>query len=128
MDSFIHRHLDFITLFFGSIFLYCLHVGINDKLFLLDSGLIFYIYIFNYSSVLFFLIFLKVNFMYKFVNSLGLFVVLTMMKMSAAVIFFLYFKSFENYNIQQMVYNFFPIYFLFLVFEVKSLKNFLNNN
>ena len=128
MDSFIHRHLDFITLFFGSIFLYCLHVGINDKLFLLDSGLIFYIYIFNYSSVLFFLIFLKVNFMYKFVNSLGLFVVLTMMKMSSAVIFFLYFKSFENYNIQQMVYNFFPIYFLFLVFEVKSLKNFLNNN
>lgn len=85
------------------------------------------IYIFNYLAIILFLIISKLNFIYSFVNVLSFFIVLTFIKMLSTVIFFLYLNSDGFYDIQIVVYNFFPVYFLLLSFEIIYLKKSLNN-
>ena len=85
------------------------------------------IYIFNYFAVIFFLIISKLNLKYKLVNILTFFILLTFIKMLSTIIFFLYFKSYGSYDIVIVVYNFFPVYFLLLIFEIFDLKKSLNN-
>ena len=85
------------------------------------------IYVFNYFAVIFFLIISKLNLKFKLVNILTFFIILTFIKMLLTIIFFLYFKSYSSYDIVIVVYNFFPVYFLLLMFEIFDLKNSLNN-
>ena len=85
------------------------------------------IYVFNYFAVIFFLIISKLNLKYKLVNILTFFILLTFIKMLSTIIFFLYFKSYGSYDIAIVVYNFFPVYFLLLLFEILDLKKSLNN-
>ena len=85
------------------------------------------IYVFNYFAVIFFLIISKLNLKYKLVNILTFFIILTFIKMLSTIIFFLYFKSNGSYDIVIVVYNFFPVYFLLLMFEIFDLKKSLNN-
>ena len=85
------------------------------------------IYVFNYFAVIFFLIISKLNLKYKLVNILTFFIILTFIKMLSTIIFFLYFKSYGSYDIVIVVYNFFPVYFLLLMFEIFDLKKSLNN-
>ena len=85
------------------------------------------IYVFNYFAVIFFLIISKLNLKYKLVNILTFFITLTFIKMLSTIIFFLYFKSYGSYDIVIVVYNFFPVYFLLLIFEIFDLKKSLNN-
>ena len=85
------------------------------------------IYVFNYFAVIFFLIISKLNLKYKLFNILTFFIILTFIKMLLTIIFFLYFKSYSSYDIVIVVYNFFPVYFLLLIFEIFDLKKSLNN-
>ena len=85
------------------------------------------IYVFNYLAVIFFLVISKLNLRYKLVNVLTFFILLTFIKMLSTIIFFLYFKSYGAYDIVIVVYNFFPVYFLLLIFEILDLKKSLNN-
>ena len=85
------------------------------------------IYVFNYFAVILFLIISKLNLKYKLVNILTFFILLTFIKMLSTIIFFLYFKSYGSYDIVIVVYNFFPVYFLLLMFEIFDLKKSLNN-
>ena len=85
------------------------------------------IYVFNYFAVIFFLTISKLNLKYKLVNILTFFIILTSIKMLSTIIFFLYFKSYGTYDIVIVVYNFFPVYFLLLMFEIFDLKKSLNN-
>ena len=85
------------------------------------------IYVFNYLAVIFFLIISKLNLRYKLVNILTFFILLTFIKMLSTIIFFLYFKSYAPYDIVIVVYNFFPVYFLLLLYEILDLKKSLNN-
>ena len=85
------------------------------------------IYVFNYFAVIFFLIISKLNLKYKLSNILTFFIILTFIKMLSTIIFFLYFKSYGSYDIVIVVYNFFPVYFLLLMFEIFDLKKSLNN-
>ena len=85
------------------------------------------IYVFNYLVVIFFLIISKLNLRYKIVNVLTFFILLTFIKMLSTIIFFLYFKSYASYDIVIVVYNFFPVYFLLLLYEIIDLKKSLNN-
>ena len=85
------------------------------------------IYVFNYFAVIFFLIISKLNLKYKLVNILTFFIILTFIKMLSTIIFFLYFKSNGSYDIVIVVCNFFPVYFLLLMFEIFDLKKSLNN-
>lgn len=85
------------------------------------------IYIFNYLAVSLFLIISKLNMSYKLVNILTFFIALTFIKMLLTIIFFVYFNSYGSYDIVIVVYNFFPVYFLLLLFEIFDLKKSLNN-
>lgn len=85
------------------------------------------IYIFNYLAIILFLIISKLNFIYSLVNVLLFFIVLTFIKMLSTVIFFLYLNSDGSYDIQIVIYNFFPVYFLLLSFEIIYLNKSLNN-
>ena len=85
------------------------------------------IYVFNYLAVIFFLIISKLNLRYKLVNILTFFILFTLIKMMSTIIFFLYFNSYGPYDIVTVVYNFFPVYFLLLFFEILDLKKSLNN-
>ena len=85
------------------------------------------IYVYNYLAVIFFLVISKLNLRYKLVNVLTFFILLTFIKMLSTIIFFLYFKSYGTYDIVIVVYNFFPVYFLLLIFEILDLKKSLNN-
>ena len=85
------------------------------------------IYVFNYLAVIFFLIISKLNLSYKFVNILTFFILLTFLKMLSTIIFFLYFINYGDYDIVIVIYNFFPVYFLLLFFEIHDLKKSLNN-
>ena len=69
----------------------------------------------------------EMNIIYNFVNPLTFFILLTFIKMLALIIFFIYYNQESFYDIKIVVYNFFPVYFLFLSFEIFSLKKTFNN-
>ena len=127
MISINFRGLDFILLSFLTAVLYYIHLNIQTSFFLLDKIPLNAIYLFNYFSVVLFLISSKLNFNYNFTNPLTFFILLTLIKMLATIVFFIYYSNDDSYDINLVVYNFFPVYFLLLSFEVICLKKSLNN-
>ena len=127
MNSIISKGLDFILLSFVTAVLYFIHYNISMEYFLGDKIPLNAIYLFNYFSVLIFLIGSKLNLNYNFINPLTFFILLTLIKMLATILFFILFNNDQSYDINLVVYNFFPVYFLLLLIEVLSLKKSLNN-
>ena len=127
MNSIISRGLDFILLSFVTAVLYFIHYNISMEYFSGDKIPLNAIYLFNYFSVLIFLIGSKLNLNYNFINPLIFFILLTLIKMLATILFFILFNNDQLYDINLVVYNFFPVYFLLLSLEVLSLKKSLNN-
>tara|TARA_B100000900_G_scaffold129601_1_gene109597 strand:- start:854 stop:1240 length:387 start_codon:yes stop_codon:yes gene_type:complete len=127
MNSIISRGLDFILLSFVTAVLYFIHYNISMEYFLGDKIPLNAIYLFNYFSVLIFLIGSKLNLNYNFINPLTFFILLTLIKMLATILFFILFNNEQSYDINLVVYNFFPVYFLLLSLEVLSLKKSLDN-
>jgi len=127
MDNILKKYTDFAVLFLITILSYNLHSNLEFNYSIFDKTPINSIYIFNFSAVLFFLIGSRMNIIYNFVNPLTFFILLTFIKMLAVIIFFIYYNQESFYDIKIVVYNFFPVYFLFLSFEIFSLKKTFNN-
>lgn len=127
MDNTLKKYTDFAVLFLITILSYNLHSNLEFNYSIFDKTPINSIYIFNFSAVLFFLIGSRMNIIYNLVNPLTFFILLTFIKMLAVIIFFIYYNQESFYDIKIVVYNFFPVYFLFLSFEIFSLKKTFNN-
>ena len=125
MINYLNQVKSFITLTILVVLASFIHEFICE-LYHIDSPLKS-IYFFNYLAVILFLVISKFNLRYKLVNVLTFFILLTFIKMLSTIIFFLYFKSYGAYDIVIVVYNFFPVYFLLLIFEIFDLKKSLNN-
>ena len=125
MINYLNQVKSFITLTFLVVLVFFIHEFICE-LYQIDSPLKS-IYVYNYFSVIFFLLISKLNLRYKLVNILTFFILLTFIKMLSTIIFFLYFKSYGTYDIVIVVYNFFPVYLLLLIFEILDLKKSLDN-
>ena len=125
MINYLNQVKSFITLTVLVVLVFFIHEFICE-FYDIDSPLKS-IYVFNYLAVIFFLVISKLNLRYKLVNILTFFILLTFIKMLSTIFFFLYFKSYGNYDIVIVVYNFFPVYFLLLIFEILDLKKSLNN-
>ena len=125
MINYLNQVKSFITLTVLVVLVFFIHEFICE-LYDIDSPLK-PIYVFNYLAVIFFLVISKLNLRHKLVNILTFFILLTFIKMLSTIIFFLYFKSYGTYDIVIVVYNFFPLYFLLLIFEIIDLKKSLNN-
>lgn len=125
MINYLNQVKSFITLTVLVVLVFFIHEFICE-FYDIDSPLKS-IYVFNYLAVIFFLVISKLNLRYKLVNILTFFILLTFIKMLSTIFFFLYFKSYGNYDIVIVVYNFFPVYFLLLIFEIIDLKKSLNN-
>ena len=118
---------DFTYLFLATILLYNLHSNLELNYSVYDKTPINSIYIFNFFAVLFFLISSRFNIAQKLVSPLTLFILLTFIKMLAVIIFFLYYNNEPYYDITIIAHNFFPVYFIYLSFEIFSLKKTFNN-
>ena len=127
MDNILKKYADFALLFLITILLYNLHSSLEFNYSIFDKTPINSIYIFNFFAVLFFLIGSRMNIIYNLVNPLTFFILLTFIKMLAVIIFFIYYNQESFYDIKIVAYNFFPVYFLFLSFEIFSLKKTFNN-
>ena len=127
MDNTLKKHTDFAVFFLITILSYNLHSNLEFNYSIFDKTPINSIYIFNFSAVLFFLIGSRMNIIYNLVNPLTFFILLTFIKMLAVIIFFIYYNQESFYDIKIVAYNFFPVYFLFLSFEIFSLKKTFNN-
>ena len=127
MDNTLKKHTDFAVLFLITILSYNLHSNLEFNYSIFDKSPINSIYIFNFFAVLFFLIGSRMNIMYNLINPLTFFILLTFIKMLAVIIFFIYYNQESFYDIKIVAYNFFPVYFLFLSFEIFSLKKTFNN-
>ena len=127
MSNILKKNTDFITLLFVTILLYNLHSNLELDYLIYDETPINSIYIFNFFAVLFFIISSRLNIAHKLVKPLAFFILLTFIKMLATIIFFIYYKNDSFYDIKIVAYNFFPVYFLFLSFEIFSLKKTFNN-
>ena len=125
MINYLNQVKSFITLTVLVVLVFFIHEFICE-LYDIDSPLK-PIYVFNYLAVIFFLVISKLNLRYKLVNILTFFILLTFIKMLSTIIFFLYFNSYGTYDIVIVVYNFFPVYFLLLIFEILDLKKSLDN-
>ena len=125
MSNILKENIDFINLLAVTILLYNLHSLFADNNW--ELTLINSIYIFNFFAVLFFIISLRINIAQKLVKPLTFFILLTFVKMLATIVFFIYYKNDSFYDIKIVAYNFFPVYFLFLTFEIFSLKKTFNN-
>lgn len=127
MDNTLKKYTDFAVLFLITILSYNLHSNLEFNYSIFDKTPINSIYIFNFSAVLFFLLGSRMNIIYNLVNPLTFFILLTFIKMLAVIIFFIYYNQESFYDIKIVAYNFFPVYFLFLSFEIFSLKKTFNN-
>ena len=127
MSNILKKNTDFITLLFVTILLYNLHSNLELDYLIYHETPINSIYIFNFFAVLFFIISSRLNIAHKLVKPLAFFILLTFIKMLATIIFFIYYKNESFYDIKIVAYNFFPVYFLFLSFEIFSLKKTFNN-
>ena len=125
MINYLNQVKSFITLTVLVFLVFFIHEFICELYFIYSP--LKSIYVYNYFAVIFFLVISKLNLRYKLVNILTFFILLTFIKMLSTIIFFLYFKSYGAYDIVMVVYNFFPVYFLLLIFEILDLKKSLNN-
>ena len=127
MINILKESTDFTIFFLGIILLYNLHSNLELDYLIFDKTPINSIYIFTFLAVLFFLIISRLNVVHKLVNPLIIFILLTFIKMLAVIIFFIYYNNQSFYDIEIIVYNFFPVYFLCLLYEIFSLKKTFNN-
>jgi len=110
------------------IFLFFIHQSIIKlEYFLLFKPPLKSIYLFNYLALIIFLVTIKLNSVYRFMNSLAFFIMMTAVKMFFIIAFFIYFVHDGNYDIKTLVYNFFPLYFFVLIFEIYVIKKSLIN-
>ena len=115
------------NIFLLTIFLFFIHQSILKlEYFLLLETPLKSIYIFNYFAVITFLLIIRLNSVYKLMNSLACFIMMTAVKMLFVIAFFTHFIDDNNYDIKILVYNFFPLYFLMLIFETHYIKKILN--
>ena len=127
ISNILKESIDFTIFFLAIILLYNLHSNLELDYLIYGKIPINSIYIFNFLTVLFFLIISRLNVLQKRVNPLIIFILLTFIKMLAVIIFFIYYNNQSFYDIEIIVYNFFPVYFLCLLYEIFSLKKTLNN-
>ena len=127
MSNIQKKSRDFTYLFLITILLYNLHSNLELNYSIYDKTPIKSIYIFNFFAVLFFIISSRLNIAQKLVSPLTFFILLTVIKMLAVIIFFIYYNNESSYDIKIVAHNFFPVYFLFLSFEIFSLKKTFNN-
>ena len=127
MSNILKKSSDFIKLLGFTILLYFIHSNLELDYVKSYKTPINSIYIFNFFAVLFFLTSSRLNIAHKLVKPLAFFILLTFIKMMATIIFFIYYNNEPFYDIKIVIYNFFPVYFLFLSFEIFSLKKTFNN-
>ncbi len=127
MSNIQKKSRDFTYLFLITILLYNLHSNLELNYSVYDKTPINSIYIFNFFAVLFFIISSRLNIAQNLVSPLTFFILLTFIKMLAVIIFFIYYNNESSYDIKIVAHNFFPVYFLFLSFEIFSLKKTFNN-
>ena len=127
ISNILKESIDFTIFFLAIILLYNLHSNLELDYLIYGKIPINSIYIFNFLTVLFFLIISRLNVLQKRVNPLIIFILLTFIKMLAVIIFFIYYNNQSFYDIEIIVYNFFPVYFICLLYEIFSLKKPFNN-
>ena len=127
MSNIQKKSRDFTYLFLITILLYNLHSNLELNYSIYDKTPINSIYIFNFFAVLFFIISSRLNIAQKLVSPLTFFILLTVIKMLSVIIFFIYYNNESSYDIIIVAHNFFPVYFLYLSFEIFSLKKTFNN-
>ena len=119
------RSLALLTTF--SLILYLVHKLILDSYFLHVNVPLLSIYLFNFFSVLILLILFRINIDQQYFRPIVVFISLTFIKMLFVVIYFILMINYNSLEATDLVYSFFPVYFIFLAFEVISLKKWLNN-
>ncbi len=127
MGNILKKNIDFTIFFLFTFLLYNLHSNLEFNYSIFDKTPINSIYIFNFFAILIFLIGSRLNIKHQLVNPLTFFILLTLIKMLATITFFIHYNLRSFYDIKIVAYNFFPVYFLFLSFEIFSLKKTLNN-
>ena len=127
MSNIQKKSRDFTYLFLITILLYNLNSNLELNYSIYDKTPINSIYIFNFFAVLFFIISSRLNIAQKLVSPLTFFILLTVIKMLSVIIFFIYYNNESSYDIIIVAHNFFPVYFLYLSFEIFSLKKTFNN-
>ena len=110
-----------------SLILYLLHYLILDSYFSGVTVPILSIYLFNFFSVLILLFLFRKNIDQQYFRPIVVFISLTLIKMLFVVIYFILMINYNDFEATYLVYSFFPVYFVFLAFEVISLKKWLNN-
>ena len=110
-----------------SLIFYLLHQLILDSYFSHLYVPLLSIYLFNFFSVLILLIIFRINIDQQYFRPIVVFISLTLIKMLFVVIYFILMINYNSLEATDLVYSFFPVYFIFLAFEVISLKKWLNN-
>ena len=110
-----------------SLILYLLHHLILDSYFSGVTVPILSIYLFNFFSVFILLSLFRINIDQQYFRPIVVFISLTFIKMLFVVIYFILMINYKGFGATDLVCNFFPVYFVFLAFEVISLKKWLNN-
>ena len=110
-----------------SLIFYFLHQLILDSYFSHLNVPLLSIYLFNFFSVLILLIIFRINIDQQYFRPIVVFISLTLIKMLFVVIYFILMINYNSPEATDLVYSFFPVYFVFLAFEVISLKKWLNN-
>ena len=110
-----------------SLIFYLLHQLILDSYFSHLTVPLLSIYLFNFFSVLILLIRFRININQRYFKPIVVFISLTLIKMVFVVIYFMLMINYNCYEATDLVYSFFPVYFIFLALEVISLKKWLNN-
>ena len=110
-----------------SLILYLLHQLILDSYFSDVTVPLLSIYLFNFFSVLILLILFRINIDQQYFRPIVVFIFFTLIKMVFVVIYFMLMINYNGYEATDLVYSFFPVYFIFLALEVISLKKWLNN-
>ena len=119
------RSLTLLTAF--SLILCLFHQQILDGYFSNLNVPLLSIYLFNFFSVLILLILFRININQRYFKPIVVFISLTLIKMVFVVIYFVVMINYNGFEATDLVYSFFPVYFVFLAFEVISLKKWLNN-
>ena len=115
----------YVQLFFFSLALFFVHKTVDFLIFNSDYSIpLWVIYIFN-AFLVFLTYVLVASFDASKFNNLNIFIFATINKMLITVLFLLInVQSLENKI--EFILSFFGIYFLFLIFEILSIKIFLN--
>ena len=110
-----------------SLIFYLFHQLILDSYFSHLNVPLLSIYLFNFFSVLILLVFFRINIDQQYFRPIIVFISLTLIKMFFVVMYFIVMINYNGFEATDLVYSFFPVYFVFLAFEVISLKKCLNN-